>query len=82
MLAVEPSWQGTGLGRRMMAAAEEHCAQAGCEGVDIAVLSLRPELLPLYRKLGYAESGTEEFHPSRPLKPGIQCHCIILSKPL
>jgi ribosomal protein S18 acetylase RimI-like enzyme len=82
MLAVEPSLQGLGLGRKMLTSAEEHCRGRGCEHVDIKVLSLRAELVPFYRRLGYAETGTEEFHPSRPLKPGVMCHCIIMSKSL
>ncbi len=82
MLAVEPSWQGTGLGRKMMAAAEEHCRGWGCKYTELSVLSPRTELLPFYRKLGYAETRTEEFHPNRPMKPGVECHCIILSKKL
>ena len=65
MLAVEPSQQGSGLGRRMIEAAEEHCRVYGCKHMDIVVLSLRPELPPFYRRLGYTETGTEEFHPSR-----------------
>jgi hypothetical protein len=50
--------------------------------MDISVLSLRPELLPFYRNLGYSETGTEDFHPTRPLKAGVSCHCIVMSKPL
>lgn len=82
MLAVEPSWQGTGLGRKMMAAAEQHCRRGRCKYTELSVLSPRTELLPFYRKLGYAETRTEEFHPTRPLKPGVECHCIIMSKEL
>ena len=82
MLAIEPSQQGTGLGRKMVEAAEEHCRKQGCKHMDITVLSLRPELPPFYRKLGYVETGTEEFHPSIPLKSGVECHCIIMSKVL
>ncbi len=82
MLAVDPVWQGTGLGRKMAEAAEDHCRNQGCKYMDIVVLSLRPELLPFYRRLGYTETGTEEFHPSRPLKPGVECHGIVMSKPL
>lgn len=82
MLAVDPSMQGTGLGRKMVQAAELRCREQGAIFMDIAVLSLRPELLPLYRKLGYVETGTEEFKPSRPLKPGVECHAILMSKPL
>jgi hypothetical protein len=28
------------------------------------------------------DAGIEEFRPSRPLKPGVECHAIIMSKPL
>lgn len=82
MLAVESTWQGVGLGHKMMTAAEEHCRNWGCKHADISVLSLRPELLPYYRKLGYCETGTEEFRHSGRLKPGFQCHCIVMSKVL
>jgi GNAT superfamily N-acetyltransferase len=82
MLAVDPREQGNGLGRKMVAAAEEYCREKGCEAMDLTVLNLRPELSPLYRKLGYAESGVEEFRPSRQLKPGVECHCIVMSKEL
>jgi len=82
MLAVDVARQGTGLGRTMVEAAEEHCRKQGCKFMDITVLSLRPELPPFYRKLGYTETGTEQFHPSRPLRDGVECHCIVMSKAL
>jgi GNAT superfamily N-acetyltransferase len=82
MLAIDPKRQGNGLGRKMVEAAEEDCREKGCAAMDLTVLSLRPELLPIYRKLGYVENGVEEFRPSRPLKPGIECHCIVMSKEL
>lgn len=82
MLAVDPPLQGKGFGGAMIEAAENYFRLQGCAYVDICVLSLRQELLPLYRKLGYAETGTEEFHPERPLKPGLQCHGIVMSKKL
>lgn len=82
MLAVNPQRQGSGLGRKMIEAAEEYCREKGCTAMDLTVLSLRPELLSLYRKLGYAETGIEEFRPSRPLKPSLECHCIVMSKRL
>ncbi len=81
-LAVAPQHQGAGLGRIIVEAAEDHLRRQGCKAVDITVLSLRPELPPIYRRFGYVESGTEDFHPSVPLKPGIECHCIVMSKPL
>jgi len=82
MLAVDPPWQRRGLGRRMIQQAEDRFRRQGCEAIDLTVLNLRPELPPIYRRFGYIETGTEEFHPSQPLRPGVTCHCIVMSKPL
>jgi GNAT superfamily N-acetyltransferase len=82
MLAVDPSLQGAGLGRRMVEAVEEHCRRHGCKHVDIMVLSLRPELPPFYRKLGYIETGREPALTSRPLKDGMEGHGVTMSKTL
>ena len=82
MLAVAPAHQGKGFARAMVEAAELHCRHRGCTAMDLTVLSLRPELPPLYAKFGYVETGTEDFRPSRPLKDGVACHCIVMSKPL
>jgi GNAT superfamily N-acetyltransferase len=82
MLAVDPSEQGTGLGRLLIEAAESHCRQKGCRWMDISVLTLRPELLPFYEKLGYAETRREAFRPSRPLKKGFECQSIVMTKKL
>ncbi|MGB2605549.1 MAG: GNAT family N-acetyltransferase [Candidatus Sulfotelmatobacter sp.] len=82
MLAVDSAHQAQGMGRSMVQAAEYYCRKQGCTAMDLTVLSLRSELPPIYRKLGYVETGTEEFHPSRPLKDGVECHCIVMSKEL
>jgi ribosomal protein S18 acetylase RimI-like enzyme len=82
MLAVDPAHQQFGLGRRLTKAAEDRFRALGCEAVDITVLSLRPELPPIYRRFGYVETGTEPFVPSRPLQEGLACHCIVMSKDL
>lgn len=82
MLAVDPARQGSGLARRLVAAAEDRFRALGCRAVDISVLSLRPELPPIYRRYGYLETGVEEFRMSRTLKDQAGCHCIIMSKQL
>jgi len=82
MLSVSPQSQGTGAGRAMVEAAENYCRERGCTDMDIDVLNMRPELFPYYRKLGYFETGTEEFHPTRPIKPGVNCYCVVMSKKL
>jgi predicted N-acetyltransferase YhbS len=82
MLAVDPAHQRARLGSRIVGAAEEHLRRLGCEAVDIMVLSLRTELPPIYRKFGYVETGTEDFHPAQPVKAGRECHGIVMSKQL
>jgi len=82
MLAVDPDVQGRGLGRRLMEEAEDRFRAEGVECVEITVLNMRPELPPLYRRFGYVEMGTENFKPSRPLKPGVEIHGVIMTKRL
>lgn len=82
MLAVSLAHQRSGIGRRMMQAAEDYLRARGCVAVDITVLSVRPELPPIYRDYGFVETGTEPFHYPHPLKDGLQTHCIVMSKPL
>jgi predicted N-acetyltransferase YhbS len=81
-LAVDPVHQGRGLGMRIMAAGEEHLRRKGCKVVEITVLSQRTELPPIYRRHGYVETGTQEARLSRPLKPGVECHFIVMVKQL
>ena len=82
-LAVDPAHQGKGLGRVMIQAAEDHLRTEGCEAVDITVLTMRPDLLPLYRRFGYVETGfVENFRPVRQLAPGVECRGVKMSKTL
>jgi ribosomal protein S18 acetylase RimI-like enzyme len=82
LLAVDPARQGTGLASLMVRTGEDHLRRHGCEAVDISVLSLRPELLPIYRRFGFVETGTEEFSFPRTFREPVECHCILMSKPL
>jgi GNAT superfamily N-acetyltransferase len=61
MLAVDPDRQGTGLGRRLVQAAEAHCRAAGCRFMDIDVVDLRAELPAFYGALGYSPAGATPF---------------------
>lgn len=80
MLSVDPGYQGQGLGRRLILAAESYAAGRGCHTMDIHVLSLRTELPPLYRKFGYEVTGTRPFQTS--FRPGYESHLLVMSKPL
>ena len=80
LLGVDPSRQGTGLGRKMMDAAEGYFREAGCKTVNLRVISARTPLPSFYRHLGYHESGTAPFAPDVPVK--VPCHYILMSKSL
>ena len=82
MLAVDPAQQGRGLARGLVEAAEHHLRNAGCDEVEIIVLNMRPELLPIYRRFGFVDAGSTPFKTSRPLKPGVECYGIIMVKQL
>ncbi len=78
LLGVDPRCQGTGLGRKLMDAAENFFRQAGCVAVDLRVISARTPLPAFYRHLGYLETGTALFAPDVPVK--VPCHYILMSK--
>jgi len=77
MLAVNPAQQKRGLGRLMMAAAEQQAAQLGCRAIDIRIVDRRTELPPFYRALGFVDNGTERFDDPLLTKP---CHFQLMTK--
>ena len=78
LLAVEPAQQGTGLGRKLVAAAEDYLRAEGCVAVDLRVISQRTPLPAFYRRLGYVEIATAPFSPS--LQTKVPGHYIVMSK--
>ncbi len=82
LLSVAPALQGRGLGRRLVAAAEERLRAAGCREVEILVVNLRRELLSFYGRLGYLEAGTEPFPESESERLTSPCHFVVMRKPL
>lgn len=81
LLGVEPGRQGTGLGRRMMEAAEEYFRGAGCKAVELRVVNVREELPGFYRRMGYSETGNIEYPlPQVPVK--VPLHFVQMTKML
>ena len=78
LLGVEPGRQGTGLGRKLMEAAENYFRSANCRGIDLRIISPRKPLPGFYVHLGYTETGTAPFASDVPLK--VPCHYILMSK--
>ena len=80
LLGVQPGRQKSGFGSRLATAAEDFLRKAGCEAVDLRIISARTELPPIYERLGYVASGTAPIPNSIPLK--VPSYFIILSKRL
>jgi len=78
LLGVAPAQQGTGLGRKLMDAAESYFREAGCRAIDLRIISARTPLPAFYERMGYAQTGTAPFAADVPLK--VPCHYICMAK--
>jgi GNAT superfamily N-acetyltransferase len=82
MLAVDPARQKSGMGARLIAAAEDFARKRRCSVMEITVVNIRPELFPYYRKLGYVDVGPEGRRAVLKREPLIDYHLIRMRKPL
>jgi ribosomal protein S18 acetylase RimI-like enzyme len=80
LLAVDPNRQRSGLGRRMVEAAENFLREAGCEFADLRVVNVRAELQPIYEHLGYSVTGIAPIPDAILLK--VPSHFTVMSKSL
>ena len=80
LLSVDPHRQRTGLGRTLVAAAEDRARALGCAHMDLQIVNLRAELPAFYAGLGYSETGTSPF-PAE-VETRLPCHFVVMSKKL
>ena len=65
LLSIDPSQQKKGIGRRLVAAAEEFAHETGARFMDLKLIHLRTELPGIYEKMGYHLTGTEPYPAER-----------------
>ncbi|GIW17531.1 MAG: hypothetical protein KatS3mg064_0688 [Tepidiforma sp.] len=82
MLAVDPEAQGTGLGWRLVAAAEARARRAGCSRMSLEVASPRAELPAYYARLGYRVTGAKPWPAEALHELKAPAHFIVMSKSL
>jgi ribosomal protein S18 acetylase RimI-like enzyme len=64
LLTVEPRFQGSGIGRSLLAAAEDHARAAmGAVRLEMTVIVQRGELIAWYERCGYALTGERRPFP-------------------
>jgi ribosomal protein S18 acetylase RimI-like enzyme len=57
MLSVKPDTQGTGIGKKLMQAAEDYATQQNINAIIMTVISVRKELIDWYIRHGYQLTG-------------------------
>jgi ribosomal protein S18 acetylase RimI-like enzyme len=87
MFAVQPSGQGQGWGRQILAEAERVARlDWGANTMTMTVIAQRPELIAWYRRRGYLPTGETRPFPYGEARAGIprrsDLHFVVLAKPL
>ena len=57
MFSVSPLAQGKGIGKKILAAAEEYAKKQNCTSIYMTVITVREELIAWYEKHGYQKTG-------------------------
>jgi ribosomal protein S18 acetylase RimI-like enzyme len=63
MLSVSPDLQAAGIGKRLMAAADDYAIKNQCTNIFMTVISVRHELIGWYERHGYKKTGETKPFP-------------------
>jgi ribosomal protein S18 acetylase RimI-like enzyme len=63
MLTVSPELQNGGIGKQLLAVAEEQARSLGLNAIQMTVIGIRKELLNWYLRKGYEDTGKRETFP-------------------
>lgn len=66
MLTVLPGMQGSGIGKKLLLAAEDYARQLNCSAIVMTVISVRSELIQWYERRGYFLTGEKKPFPNDP----------------
>ena len=83
MLTVSPQLQNKGIGKILLAAAEDEARKRNCIAVFMSVISIRTELINWYEKHGYVNTGKKKPFPENDPRfgiPKVKLEFIILEK--
>ena len=86
MLTVAPRLQASGLGRRLLAAAEDYACGHGARTIAMTVIDVRHSLIAYYQRRGYRLTGETAPFPygdtrvGRPLRNDLAF--VVMEKPV
>nr|WP_315239256.1 GNAT family N-acetyltransferase [uncultured Flavobacterium sp.] len=63
MLTVSPELQNSGIGKKLLAEAENYAQSLGLSSIIMTVISVREELIAWYKRHGYVDTGAREAFP-------------------
>ena len=66
LLTVKPTLQGAGIGKKLLAFADEQAKNKECAGLTMTVISVRTELIEWYQRHGYELTGETLPFPTDP----------------
>ncbi len=66
MLTVQPDIQATGIGKKLLIAAEEFAINHAIYCIEMTVISVRHELIAWYQRRGYQLTGEKRAFPNDP----------------
>ena len=76
MLTVSPELQNSGIGKKMLAEAENQAKALELSSIIMTVISVREELIAWYKRHGYVDTGEREIFPES------EIHVTISDEPL
>jgi ribosomal protein S18 acetylase RimI-like enzyme len=84
MLTVSPELQARGIGKELLKAAEEYAVTKSCFSMVMTVITLRNELIELYMRRGYRDTGERKPFPGDPRFgiPKQPLEFLVMEKPL
>ena len=85
MLTVRPHWQGKGIGKELLKAAEAEAKNQQCTAIFMTVISVRKELIDWYVRHGYSLTGERKpfaFDDPRFGQPKMNLEFAVLEKKL
>jgi ribosomal protein S18 acetylase RimI-like enzyme len=60
MFSVSPDEQGSGIGKKLLIAAEAYARYLQCNAIYMSVISVRAELISWYQRNGYKDTGARK----------------------